>query len=118
MAKFKSKPQKKNLDHISNALSTKRTSANKGSSSNSASSKENSSSDTETSEENQSAAPRLPNPGPARVQTTVKKSKKKIQGAATLKEIKRLQATTDLLIPKAPFLRIVSYFRYLTLEYF
>jgi ribosomal protein S20 len=34
--------------------------------------------------------------------------KSKKQGFKALQEIKRLQKTTDLLIPKAPFLRVVS----------
>lgn len=37
---------------------------------------------------------------------TIKKRSK--QGTRALKEIKRLQKSTDLLIPKAPFLRLVT----------
>lgn len=52
------------------------------------------------SSRNETAAPLLIRP--------VQKKKKAKPGAAALRDIRMLQRTTHLLIPKAPFLRIVT----------
>lgn len=111
MAKFKSKPKKSIDQPRSSALLTKRSGGKDSSSGTEATS------DTSTPpqpqpppaprRENQTAGGRERERAPGQQQQTRQKKRVK-PGVAALREIKRLQKSTDLVIPKAPFLRIVS----------